>query len=142
MIRPATLDDADAIWRLNVESLGYDFPLDDTIKRLESIFSRPANRILVCEPGGEVVGYIHIADYDCSYVGPLKDVLALAVLPEAQGQGVGRKLLEAAEAMARADGCAGIRLNSGFGRDGAHRFYEACGYHNRKDQKNFIKIFE
>ena len=140
-IRPATQQDARAIWALNTQSLGYSFPEDATTERLDVVLSKPTNTLFVAESDGEVLGYIHIVDYDGCYFGPHKDVIALAVLPTAQGKGIGRALLDAAEARAKADGCNGMRLNSGFGREGAHRFYEACGYHNRKDQKNYVKAF-
>jgi GNAT superfamily N-acetyltransferase len=90
---------------------------------------------------GEVVGYIHGCDYDCVYSDSLKDILGIAVDPAYQGRGIGRLLLSALEDWARQDGCAGVRLVSGFERHGAHQFYMRCGYTHRKDQKNFVKLF-
>jgi Predicted acetyltransferase len=62
-------------------------------------------------------------------------------LESTRRQGVGAKLLHAVEEWAKSTGAAGVRLVSGYSRTGAHRFYEALGYSNRKDQKNFVKYF-
>jgi GNAT superfamily N-acetyltransferase len=141
IIRPAGAQDAKAIYELNRDGLGYDFPLEDTRRRLAFILGKAGNRIFVAQLMGRVVGYIHAADYECSYTDSLKNIIALAVDEKERGRGIGRVLLNAAEAWARETGAAGVRLNSGMERENAHRFYEACGYINRKNQKNFIKHF-
>ena len=55
--------------------------------------------------------------------------------------GIGRRLLEAVEEWARAEGCAGVRLVSGASREGAHAFYRSCGYDGGKKQLNFKKMW-
>jgi len=137
-IREAALDDWEGIYRLNVE-LGYDY--SNTHRRLERILPDETAKIYVAEADGLLAGYIHTADYECLYMDSLKDILALVVLEQCRGLGLGRALLTAAEEWARQTGAAGVRLVSGMNRIGAHRFYEACGYVNRKDQKNFVKWF-
>ncbi len=141
IIRPAVPEDAGALYEINRIALGYDFPAQQTHKRLSLVLASARDRILIAQFGGRVVGYIHAADYDCIYQPPLKNILALAVLQDARGKGVGKALLTAAEDWAKACGCEGVRLVSGFNRMDAHRFYLACGYTDRKDQKNFIKYF-
>lgn len=141
ILRPARAEDGAAIYALNRDALGYDFALADTSARLADILARPENHVLVAQTGGRVLGYAHAAHYDCTYCAPLKNLMALAVATNAQGQGVGRALLAAVEAWAAAEGAAGVRLSSGMDREGAHRFYEACGYALRKEHKNFIKVF-
>lgn len=142
VIRLGLPEDAAAICRLNLAALGYDYPLERTQKRLEAILRQPENRLWIAELEGRPVGYVHAANYDCLYMEPLKNILALAVDGAAQRQGVGRALVAAVEAWARESGCAGVRLVSGMDRQGAHLFYEACGYRVRKAQKNFIRVFE
>lgn len=141
MIRPAKLDDADALYHINRDALGYDYPIELTRKRLAMVLDAGRDRLLVAELDGDIVGYIHCADYDCIYQPPLKNILALAVLEQVRGRGVGKLLLTAAEDWARECDCKGVRLVSGFNRMGAHGFYLACGYTDRKNQKNFIKYF-
>ena len=139
-IRDADLGDAEGIRALNVQ-LGYDYPAEKTERHLDKALSLPYVKICVAEADGKIVGYIHAADYECTYADTMKDILALVVDESCRGAGVGRALLAAAEAWARDTGAAGIHLVSGWNRTGAHRFYEKCGYVNRKDQKNFMKWF-
>jgi GNAT superfamily N-acetyltransferase len=59
---------------------------------------------------------------------PAGRVTALAVLPELQGQGIGRALLARCEEILLASGCDRIELTSGSQRHEAHRFYRSAGY--------------
>ncbi|WNM28570.1 GNAT family N-acetyltransferase [Demequina capsici] len=54
--------------------------------------------------------------------------IGLAVVPELQGRGVGRKLLETLIARARAEGLPGLSLSVEDGNDGARRLYESLGF--------------
>lgn len=141
IIRPAQPGDANALYRVNRDALGYDYPLEQTRERLNAVLEAGRDRVFVAELDGELVGYIHCADYDCIYQHSLKNILALAVLEQVRGEGVGKALLTTAENWARECGSKGVRLVSGFNRMGAHGFYLACGYTDRKNQKNFIKYF-
>lgn len=141
MIRTAKVEDFESIYSLNRDGLGYEFDMEMTRKRLKSILENPNNRIFIAESDGSVIGYVHAADYDCTYSEPLKNILAIAVDGGKRGLGAGRGLLNAVEIWAKETGAAGIRLVSSFGRDNAHQFYLACGYAHRKNQKNFIKLF-
>ena len=139
VVRPATQADTAAIHELNREGLGYDYDLQKTALRIGEVLEDSGNRLLIAELDGKVVGYIHGGVYTCTYSDPLKNILALVVSEDSRGRGAGRALLQALEAWAREDGAVGVRLVSGVDRTGAHRFYEACGYHVRKEQKNFIR---
>lgn len=141
VVRDAMPEDVKAIWQLNLEGLGYDYPFEDTAQQLQWVLQSPHNKLLVALLWGKVAGYLHLCDYDCTYAKPLKNILAIAVAPASQRAGVGRCLLNAGEAWAKAQGAAGIRLVSGENRAGAHKFYLACGYTHRKTQRNFIKYF-
>lgn len=46
-------------------------------------------------------------------------------------QGIGTRLLQAAEVVAREMGCTRIELDSGFHREEAHQFYAGLGYERR-----------
>jgi GNAT superfamily N-acetyltransferase len=140
-IRRAVISDYEAIYRLNLE-LGYDFDITQTKERLQSILDNPLYILLIAEVNGEISGYIHGADYQCTYCGPLKNIMSFVVFQKYKRHGVGRALITALEEWAKECGSAGVRLVSGFNRVGAHKFYEACGYNVRKDQRNFIKIFQ
>lgn len=140
-IRLATESDAHSICEINKSAFGYEYPEDKTRERLIYILSKPADKIWVACVDGLVVGYIHGADYECTYSDSLKNIMAIAVDEKYRGLGIGKQLLMAVEQWAREDSCKGVRLVSGFNREKAHDFYLHCGYIHRKDQKNFIKIF-
>jgi len=138
-VRRAKIEDADRIYELNKASLGYDYPVEKTRARLETVIGLSEHRIYVAEYDGIVVGYIHGSDYECTYSGPMKNILALAVDERYRGRGVGRDLLSEMEGWAKQDYAEGVRLTSGITRADAHKFYLHCGYIDRKDQKNFVK---
>jgi aminoglycoside 6'-N-acetyltransferase I len=83
---------------------------------------------LVAEHGGEVVGFIcvseraHFTGQVDTYVGEL------VVARSAEGQGVGRALLAAAEDWGRSRGRARVVVDTGAANTPARRFYAALGY--------------
>lgn len=132
------LKDAKAIQKINKESLGYDFPEKETLEKLKVIRQLSNNRIFVYEKENQVIGYIHLAEYENTYHKSLKNILTLAVRPKNQEQGVASQLLEAGQNWAKNQGSEGIRLVTGFERENAQKFYEKHGFQKRKDQTNYI----
>ena len=106
-VRPAVLGDCPAITRLNREELGYDYPQEKTFAKLQACLANPAHAVFVAERGGEVVGYLHLEEYDVLYAGHMVNVLGIAVSSACRRQGVGRALLAAGEAWARSQGRGG-----------------------------------
>ena len=139
IIREAALADCSAITRLNREEMGYDYPQEKTFVKLQACLANPAHRIFVAEWEGEVVGYLHLEEYDVLYAGHMVNVLGIAVSSAWRRQGVGRALLSAGEAWARSKGAVAVRLVSGETRKGAHAFYQSLGYTGNKLQRNFKK---
>lgn len=142
IIREAAWTDYLDLYELNRDGLGYDYPPEKTQEKLRVILSMPMDRLFVAEADGKVVGYVHASAYECTYSDSLKNIMALVVEKNYRKHGVGRQLMESVEQWAKQTGSIGVRLVSGFSREEAHRFYFACGYHLRKEQKNFVKIFE
>ncbi|HAN21883.1 MAG: GNAT family N-acetyltransferase [Clostridiales bacterium GWF2_36_10] len=141
LIREAVINDFKDIYILNKEGLGYDYPEEKTKAKLQIVLNISVDKIFVAEHDGKVIGYIHLSGYECTYSDSLKNILAIAALPEYCGKGIGKALLTAGENWAKKNGSCGIRLVSSSTRTDAHKFYAACGYTFRKEQKNFIKIF-
>ena len=141
VIRDAVEGDFEGIWLLNKNAFGYDYDVDGTRERVKFILGKVDNKIFIAELDGVVVGYAHAADYECTYSESLKNILAIAVDETQRNKGIGRALLDAVEQWAKETGSVGVRLVSGFNREKAHKFYLACGYFDRKDQKNFMKLF-
>lgn len=142
IIRAAQESDALDLHTINRDELGYDIALEKMQQQLAKLMKNPQHVILVAEENGRVVGYVHAKLYETLYFEPLWNLMALAVAAHSQGRGLGRQLLTCLEARARKSDIAGIRVNSGIARSGAHAFYQKCGYELRPDQKRFLKLFE
>lgn len=139
VIRSAAVDDAAVIRHLSAEALGYDFPLEETARKLEQALNRSSERVFIAELADAAVGYVHAADYDTLYAPYMKNILGIAVAASARRKGVGRALLAAVESWAAETGAAAVRLNSGAARQEAHAFYRQCGYEDSKQQLRFLK---
>ena len=101
-ITPAHLDDAEAIAALNNRYAADGLTLPRTAAfvaaRIESY--RVARDVSGPDVSGNILGCVAIDEYAPS----LAELVSLAVAPEAQGRGLGRRLIAAAEALARQRG--------------------------------------
>jgi GNAT superfamily N-acetyltransferase len=92
-----------------------------------AIESRDAD-ILLAEDDGRVVGlasvYVDLLSIRFGLRCWLEDMVVTAAR---RGEGIGRRLLDAATAWARARSCTHLELNSAPARKDAHRFYLASG---------------
>jgi ribosomal protein S18 acetylase RimI-like enzyme len=140
-IREIIPTDYKDIYRLNIQ-LGYDYDINKTEKRIEYILNNTKDKIIVAEYGHTIIGYIHITPYELMYSDSLINILGFVVEEKSRNKSIGKRLLNEAEAYAKKNNFAGIRLVSGCERINAHAFYEKNGYTNRKNQKNFVKFFE
>lgn len=140
-IRECRIEDAPSIQMLNDKEMGYDYPVEQTKKQLQHLIANDHDKIFVASVNGDVVGYVHAADYDVIYAPHMKNIMGIAVSGNYKNRGIGRKLLEAVEEWAKQTGAEGVRLVSGAGRTGAHEFYRRCGYAGEKQQINFKKYF-
>ena len=138
MIRRVCAEDADRIALICKEEMGY--ACDPTMVQAH-ILGLDACReaVFVAMWQEQVVGFVHVEKYQILYHDTMANILGLAVLKECQGQGTGRKLMEAAEAWAIEQGIREMRLNSGADRVDAHAFYRHIGFTMEKGQKRFIK---
>jgi ribosomal protein S18 acetylase RimI-like enzyme len=85
--------------------------------------------VLVAEQGGEAVGVaIGFLGYSTFRARPLLNLHDLAVLPAARGAGVGRALLAAVAARARALGCCKVTLEVREDNAPARRLYARAGF--------------
>ena len=68
---------------------------------------------------------------------PLGRITALVVTKDAQGHGIGRKLVDAAEGWMRKKGCQLVEITSNDRRADAHAFYRHLGY-----ERSSIRFFK
>ena len=142
MLRDLIASDVEAICEINKEALGYAFSSEETASQLARLSKDPHHFLLGYEDDAshELLGYVHAEDYECLYSNAGFNILALAVLPQRQGMGIVKILLEGLEQETKRRGYEFIRLNSADHRLGAHAFYEKVGYTCDKMQKRFIKL--
>jgi len=140
-IRKIAPEDFEDIFLLNLE-LGYYYKKDSLKQRIQSILQNTKDVILVAVVEQKIVGYIHASPYELMYPDPLLNILGFVVKTEKRGTGIGHRLITELEEIAKKNGFIGMRLTSGSTRTDAHRFYEKHGYGNKKEQKNFSKIFD
>ena len=143
MLRDLKTTDVAAICEINKEALGYAFSSEETASQLAKLSQDSHHYLLGFEEptSHDLLGYVHAEVYESLYSKPGFNILALAVLPQIQGQGIGKTLLQGLEQEAKKRGYNFIRLNSADHRLGAHAFYEKVGYTCDKVQKRFIRIF-
>lgn len=143
MLRNLLLSDVEALCRINTQALGYSFSIEKTAQQLVKLIQDSHHFFIGFEDvkSHQLLGYVHAEVYQSLYSEPGFNVLALAVLPDQQGKGIGKILLQGLEEEAKRRGYAFIRLNSADYRTEAHAFYEHVGYSSDKLQKRFIKFF-
>ena len=143
MLRVLKATDVASIHEINKDALGYDFSPKETASQLDKLSQDSHHYLLGFEEptSHDLLGYVHAEVYESLYSKPGFNILALAVLPQTQGQGIGKTLLQGLENEAKKRGYNFIRLNSADHRLGAHAFYEKVGYTCDKTQKRFIRIF-
>ena len=130
-VRTAASGDVPRLLELYAELQPQDPPIEESAAL--DTFERAARQgctYFVAEDGGLIVGTCYVAiipniTKQCSPIGFLENVVVAAPY---RRRGVGRRLMDAAIAHARACGCYKITLQSNVKRDGAHRFYEAVGF--------------
>jgi GNAT superfamily N-acetyltransferase len=88
----------------------------------------PEAAVLVAEHRGELLGLCTAyLELNSVRFGARCWVEDLAVSPEHRSQGIGGKLLDAAESWARQRGATHLELDTGLAREDAQRFYERRG---------------
>lgn len=131
IIRLATVMDLQPAFKLMTE-LGYpDLSLPKFEKAYRAVLEHPAMFLLVAEDNDQqVIGLASISDRpQLRLTGALVTIDELVVAHRARGRGVGHKLLEAAEAMARKLGARRLELETNRARESYRRgFYVKNGF--------------
>jgi GNAT superfamily N-acetyltransferase len=104
---------------------------------LENIIENRRARIFVAEDGGSIVGfveiYLHEDEIDPATISHVFGHLqSLMVIPDRRNQGIGKRLVHAAEEWAVEQGASEVRLDSWEFPGDPVSFYEGLGYRTLK----------
>ena len=134
-----SLEDAAEVANLTSQ-LGYRSTEADVKRRYALIHARSDGRLIVAlDINATVVGWIHVQELSLLEADQRAEIWGLVVADTVRGSGVGRLLVEAAEAWAVRRGLEIMGVRSNSLRVEAHAFYEHLGYEVVKTQKAFRK---
>lgn len=122
VIRPFTLSDEEAVvavWR----TCGLTHPNNDPHKDIARKMEVNPEMFLVCEMDDKIIGTVM-----AGYEGHRGWINYLGVLPEYQGRGLGRELMDRAEVILVEHGCAKINLQIRATNTRVIQFYERIGF--------------
>ena len=145
MFREINITDTPEVAEICKAALGYDVDLENIKRQIEKLTNDKKQHIIIGyedENIRKIIGFVHAQMYESFYSDLGLNILGLAVNPDFQGEGIGRKLMNKLEEYAVDNNISFIRLNSALKREAAHKFYEHIGYNCDKVQKRFIKLFE
>lgn len=138
-IRQASTLDITAIVELSGQ-LGYPTNAEQVTRRLVEIFINPEHSVWIAElESGAVVGWVHVTRTTWLEIDPFAEIGGLVVDAAHRSQGIGKALLDKAEAWALENGLSRLRVRSNVIRSRAHHFYEEAGYFIIKSQHVFEK---
>jgi ribosomal protein S18 acetylase RimI-like enzyme len=127
VIRNARPKDVSTLTSL-VGELGFPQSVETVAERLNAL-SEAGESVLVAQKGQEVVGLVTVHVTPVLHrPTPVGRLTALVVAERSRGQGLGLALVEAAERLLLAKGCALVEVTSNRELSGAHAFYERLGY--------------
>jgi GNAT superfamily N-acetyltransferase len=137
-VRGVEFADAAAVGIL-LEALGYPCTEAEAADRIARFRDDARQFLLLAEHEGTPSGLIALKlHYSLTRGASVARITALVVLPHCHGQGIGRRLLREAEALARRNGAVRLEVTSNPSRVGAHAFYRTCGYQD--GSRHFVKL--
>ena len=141
-VRPARLEDTDALTKLT-DQLGYPSTVEQVRRRFEVLAENSdENAVFVAEVDGKILGWVHAHLYNLLVDDPETEIGGLVVDETVRGQGIGERLMRAAEAWTLEKGCSSVYLRSNVIRAHAHEFYKRIGYTIIKSQYAFRKVLK
>lgn len=142
MIRPARLEDREAILRLIVEMGGHEQVAlrADPLLAFREVLADSQARALVAERDGEIVGYVEVRARASSVDDRREAWLGVLCVDEAsRGAGIGAALVQAADREAALLGCSAVVLETAASRSEAHAFYRAQGFGEKPPARRFVR---
>lgn len=118
--------------------LGYSIELMELSNNICEIYKK-GGEIFIAERDGESVGSVCVLMDARLAEGVYAEIVSLIVSEKARGKGVGKELVQKAEAWAM-ERVNKVRVRANEIRSSAHAFYRNQGYEETKTQKIFIKM--
>jgi GNAT superfamily N-acetyltransferase len=138
-IRTTLPEDAAALAELSGQ-LGYPSSARETTDRLAPILDSDEHLVLTaCDPGGSVVGWIHVFLARRVESDPFAELGGFVVTEQLRGRGIGRSLLNAAEDWVMRREIEKLRVRTRSTRRDAQAFYERLGFVESKQQNVYDK---
>lgn len=137
-IRSAQLTDAAEIARLSAE-LGYPCSAIEMHRRLAILLADPHHAVLVASSGKRLLGWLGLEHRISLEGGDEAEIVGFVVDAGARRSGIGRGLLDAAEAWAQARSFDRLRVRSNVTRLESHPFYGKHGFTRCKTQHVYVK---
>ena len=136
IIRAGELDDLNAL--VHIEESCFD---SDRLSRrsFRHFLKNGKGALLVCVTGGQIAGYVLVHVHSGT---ALARLYSFAVLPDLQGRGLGRPLLEAGEEAARKQGCLAIRLEVRRDNERVKQLYVNAGYREFEQLEDYYEDHE
>jgi GNAT superfamily N-acetyltransferase len=137
-IRRAQPGDAAEMTRLAAE-LGYPMTVAEMAERLSVLLPNARHCVAVAASGKRLLGRVHVEHRSSIEAGERAEIMGLVVDSSARRLGLGRELVEYAEAWGRSRDLAVITVRSNAARELSHPFYEALNYARDKTQHVYSK---
>ena len=138
-IRAAEVSDAVTIANL-LEQLGYIASSSLVVHKIRLLAGNPNDLVLVAEDDGIVAGVISLHVTELFHAaGRIGRITSLVIASDKRGEGMGKSLIQAADAFFIAAGCVRSEVTSGNQPSEAHAFYQSNGYW--PDERRFLKRY-
>lgn len=126
-----------------LKQLGYDTTVENLKSRLALLRKDPTHQIFVAEIASQgVCACIHLCEKLSFCTDAHASIMALVVDHRLRRRGIGKTLMEFAEAWTQRRGYDHVRLSSNEKRTDAHDFYQRIGYEKIKTSHFFEKQLE
>ena len=120
--------------------LDRELPYSDVEQVSQRIEELPKDdRLLLAVLGETLLGFAHLRIAHSLAYNPSAEVVSIIVREQNRRQGIGRRLVAAAETWARQSGRAYLLLHTDVTRTPAHAFYTALGYQKSSTSVEFVR---
>jgi GNAT superfamily N-acetyltransferase len=120
--------------------LDRELPSSDVEQVSQRIEELPKDdRLLLAVLGETLLGFAHLRIAHSLAYNPSAEVVSIIVREQNRRQGIGRRLVTAAETWARQSGRAYLLLHTDVTRTPAHAFYTALGYQKSSTSVEFVR---